>query len=91
MFYKNEFATAPFQPRFGYRRSLGQLRQTKKFKKKLEPEVTLTHSDEKEAENGGERFKFLHKWMLNFCDNTSIHGVKYIGQSELHWFERSVL
>lgn len=85
MYYQNDFKLPPFQPRFDYQKSLGQLRHSRRIKKKLEPEIIIKHESE---ENDEEKSRFFNKWFYNYCDNTSIHGVKYIGQSELHWSER---
>lgn len=87
MFYQSNIRPPPFQPRFDYGRSLGQLRNTKPVRKKLEPEVIIQH-DSDDDEDGQENVPFIVKWFYNYCENTTIHGVKYLGQSELHWTER---
>lgn len=88
MLYQSDFKPPPFQPRFDYQKSLSQLRKGKIINKKhLQPEVILKHEsdDDDDAES---KSQFLKKWFYSFCENTSIHGVKYIGQSDLHWTER---
>ena len=87
MYSQSEFKQLPFQPRFDYGRSLGQLRKSRKVKKKLEPEVIIRHEKD-DDEDANDKQTFITKWFYNFCENTSIHGVKYLGQSELHWSER---
>lgn len=86
MYTQSEFKQLPFQPRFDYGRSLGQLRKSRKLKRKLESEVIIKH--ESDDDDANDKQTFIFKWFCNFCENTSIHGVKYLGQSELHWSER---
>lgn len=85
MYSQSEFKSLPFQPRFDYGRSLGQLRKSRKVKIKPEPEVIIKHESDDDDANDKQ---IILKWFYNFCENTSIHGVKYLGQSELHWSER---
>ena len=86
MHRQSEFKQPPFQPRFDYGKSLGQLRKSRKLKTKYEPEVVIKH--ESDDDDTDDKQPFIIKWFYNFCENTSIHGVKYLGQSELHWSER---
>lgn len=86
MFYKNDFKQPTFQPRFDYNKNLGQLRKGKAIKRNLEPEVIIKHESDDEDEDV--KRPFIVKWFYNFCENTSIHGIKFVGQTELHWSER---
>lgn len=86
MFYQGDFKQPPFQPRFDYGRSIGQLRKTKRVRNRLEPDIIIKHDSD--DEDDGENKSFVAKWFCNFCENTSIHGVKYLGLVDLHWTER---
>ena len=77
MFYQSDYKMNQFMPRYK-RRSLRELQKKLKIKK---PEVKNSEIDDSESEG------ILFKYILSFCENTSIHGVKYVGQ-DLHWFER---
>lgn len=75
MFYQSDYKINQFLPRYK-RRSLGEL------KKKLKIKKTEVKNPENDLNEG-----ILLKYILSFCENTSIHGVKFVGQ-DLHWFER---
>lgn len=79
MFYHSDYKINQFLPRYK-RRSLGELNKKLKIKIK-KPETKISDNDDDQSEG------ILLKYILSFCENTSIHGVKYVGQ-ELHWFER---
>lgn len=85
MFYQSDFRTLParFQPpRYDYRRSLKQLRKS---------EVDLNGKSEENDEKvqvDEKPLTALQTWFLDFCGNTSLHGMKFIGQTTLHWTER---
>lgn len=86
MFYQSDFRTLParFQPRYDYRRSFGNLRKSQVKVNVITPSGKVTKDEIAEEEDAN----FLRKWFFNFCDNTSVHGMKYIGQMNLHWTER---
>lgn len=84
MFYQNDFLSLParFQPRFNAQKSFrGIKRLQMKPKGILQPsKVTLNGS--KEEPN------FVEQWFVEFCNNTSVHGMKYMGQKNFHWSEK---
>lgn len=82
MFYQSDYKISQFLPARYKRRSLGELRK-KLNKKKIETEVNFTDT----TMNSGVSENFISKYFLSFCENTTVHGIKYIGQ-DLHWFER---
>lgn len=82
MFYQSDFRTLParFQPRYDYRRSIKKLRKS---------EVDLNgKTQENEAADDEKPLTALQTWFLDFCGNTSLHGMKFIGLTTLHWTER---
>lgn len=86
MIYQKDFNTFParFQPRYDYQRSFGKLRKSLVKVKVTSPSgknVKTDLSDDKEP-------NVFQTWFLDFCGNTSVHGMKFIGQSNLHWTER---
>ncbi|KAG5683041.1 hypothetical protein PVAND_012348 [Polypedilum vanderplanki] len=84
MYYQSDYK---FQPRLDYNKNLSNLRRggRKLNKKHLEPDVIIKHeSDEEEVSNE------IFECFISFTQNTSMHGVKFIGQSELHWTERII-
>jgi hypothetical protein len=83
--YQSDFKS---RPRIDYNRSLSELRRggRKLRKSHLEPEVIINHGKEEEGEE--EEEQSVWKWFQNFAENTSIHGVKFTGQTDLHWSER---
>lgn len=86
MIYQSDFRTLParFQPRYDSRRNFGNLRKSLVKINVISPsgKAVKSQSDDEEPTN------YVQKWFLNFCDNTSVHGMKYIGQTGLHWSER---
>ena len=84
MMYESDFRTIPFrfQPRYDYRRDLGSLRKSQAKINAIFPPET-----ENDKASGDTKMTF-YKWWINFCDNSSIHGLRYIGQESLHWSER---
>ena len=82
MMFESDFRTIPyrFQPRHDYRKGLESLR-------KRQVKIN-TISPSKKKENNEDTKVTFYKWWINFCDNSSIHGLKYIGQENLHWSER---
>lgn len=78
MFYQSDYKINQFLPRYK-RRSLRELKKKMKFKLKKPGAI-----EDKETKIDDD---ILLKYILSFCENTSIHGVKYVGQ-ELHWIER---
>lgn len=78
MFYQSDYKINQFLPRYK-RRSLRELKKKMKFK--LKKPVAIKDKETKIDDD------ILLKYILSFCENTSIHGVKYVGQ-ELHWIER---
>lgn len=83
MFYESDFRALPsrFQPRYDYRRSFTR------FKGKHNVKVNVISPSGKTVTTEVQR-NMLHKWFLDFCNDTSVHGMKYIGQTNLHWSER---
>jgi hypothetical protein len=87
MYYQSDFKI--FQPKFDYQRSLERLRHNRGvLKKKPEPEIIIKHAHDDEVDDDDEKPQFLVKCFYDFCENTSIHGVRYIGDTQMHWFER---
>lgn len=82
MIYERDFQTIPrFRPRYDYRRSFGK-------KNDVKINVISPSGNVKAEESVEDPKSSLYKWWLNFCENSSIHGLRYIGQESLHWFER---
>lgn len=82
MFYQSDFRTLParFQTRYDYQRSFKALRR-----RKLNSVAPLEkESKDEEVEKTNE---YLELW-FSFCNNTSVHGMKYLGQLKLNWTER---
>jgi hypothetical protein len=82
MFYRSDFKVSQFNPKFS-RRSFSDLRKNFK-KKKIKNDSSKKEIINDDIEN---QENLVLKTLLSFSDNTSVHGVKYIGL-ELHWFER---
>lgn len=83
MFYQSDFRTLParFQPRHDNRQSLRKLRNSKV--------VDIDENEREKGEREDEKsLTALQVWFLDLCGNTSVHGMKFIGQTSLHWTER---
>lgn len=84
MLYESDFR--PFRPKFrSYNVTTAALQR--RFKNQVNVNVVPKNestSDEEETEKQG----FWTAWFVNFCQNTSVHGIRYIGDRELHWSER---
>jgi acid-sensing ion channel, other len=87
MLYQKDFLTLParFNPRYDYRRNFRNFR-----KSDVKINVITPSGKTVEPLPTDEQPRMLNKWFLNFCDNTSVHGMKFIGKSELHWAERAI-
>lgn len=74
-----------FPPRYNVHRSFSHWHS-----KRIKINVVTPSGKITKAENSDddEQPKFLVKWFMNFCDNTSVHGMKFIGKSTMHWSER---
>ena len=86
MIYQSDYSTFPvhFQPRYDYRRSF----RKSKSEAKINFVAPLSKIDESEEDIDDQKSSDFKSWFLDFCENTSIHGVKFIGQPGLHWSER---
>lgn len=88
MFYPSDFKTSSsFQPRFGYKKSVKFVRQkpwridqVTPINEKIEPKSESTKDDS--------IFKTVSVWFGQFSENTSIHGMKFIGNRDLHLIDR---
>lgn len=80
MLYQSDFRSLParFQPRFNVQKSLRGLKMKPK-------EVTALKSIKKVSKNEPH---FVEQWFVEFCNNTSVHGMKYMGQKNFHWSEK---
>lgn len=83
MIYNSDSRTLParFHPRFDYRRSIRRRHESETKVNVISPLGEVQDSEEQD-------FSDLQSWFMNFCSNTSVHGVKFIGQTSLHWTER---
>jgi hypothetical protein len=84
MFYNSDFRTLParFHPRFDNKTSFGSLK-TSQMKTDVVPRSEKTLDKTVKNEITGNPKNILHKWFINFCENSSVHGLKYIGQIDL--------
>jgi hypothetical protein len=82
MLYESDFRSIPdrYRPRYDYRKSFG--------KNDVKINVISPSGRVVKEETIEDSKTVIAKWWLNFCDNSSIHGLKYIGQESLHWSER---
>lgn len=86
MYYQSDFQTFPvrFQSRYDNRRNVGEKRKSRVKIHVVAPSVKTAKSQSEVKE----RPNFVQKWFTNLCENTSVHGLKYIGQAGVHWTER---
>lgn len=85
MFYPSDFKTfSPFQPRFNYKRSVNFARKKPIRIDQIAPENGEIEEDSKQSVC----CETFIKWFENFCANTSIHGMKFIGNQNLHLIDR---
>lgn len=84
MFYQSDFQTHPvrFQPRFDFHKSSKALR--KRQKKIIDVSSTEKDLNVVQVKEANVFFKLFY----TFCHNTSVHGMKYLGLTTLHWSKR---
>lgn len=82
MFYRSDFKTVNFKPKFS-RNTLNDFRIKQKSNRNTNrmQNNLACNSSENDEEN------LILKTLKSFADNTTIHGIKFIGL-ELHWIER---
>lgn len=88
MFYESDFRTLPsrFPPRYDNRKSFRNWRKSGVKINVISPsgESVKNSSEDEKAKKAN----FLQELFSDFSENTSIHGVKFIGQKSFHWTER---
>ena len=86
MYYQTDFRSVhvPFHPNFIQHKVFGRFRKNRKGK------VSPLESTKENKKNKGQSEHFIERWFSSFCDNTSVHGMKYIGQKNFHWSEKTI-
>lgn len=86
MLYESDFK--PFRPKFrSYNVTTAALQR--RFKNRVNINgVAVSNNENTGVEDDVEKQGFWTAWFVNFCQNTSVHGIRYIGNRELHWSER---
>ena len=86
MIYESDFR--PFRPKFRSYNVTSSAMQ-RRFKNRVNVNVnSLMKNESSGADEESEKQGFWTAWFVNFCQNTSVHGIRYIGDRELHWSER---
>ena len=86
MLYESDFKS--FRPQFRSHNVTTVSLQRRLRNRGIVNVISVPENGNDGDENESEKQGFWTSWFVNFCQNTSVHGIRYIGGRELHWSER---